>query len=60
MNNTYMQWSFVADRYQYLASLGVIAVLAAAAAQGPRSACPKAGEGARRRWAWRCWPRSEP
>ena len=32
VNNTYMQWSFVADRYQYLASLGVIAVLAAAAA----------------------------
>ena len=33
VNNTYMQWSFVADRYQYLASLGVIAVVAGAAAR---------------------------
>ncbi len=34
VDNTYMQWSFVADRYQYLASVGVIAVLVGAAAQG--------------------------
>ena len=30
----YMQFSFVADRYQYLACIGVIAVLTAAAAHG--------------------------
>ena len=34
VDSTYMQWSFVADRYQYLASLGVIAVLVGAAAHG--------------------------
>ena len=30
----YMQFSFVADRYQYLAGIGVLAVLVGAAAQG--------------------------
>ena len=30
----FMQWSFVADRYQYLASIGVIAVFVGAAAHG--------------------------
>lgn len=32
--STYMQWSFVADRYQYLASLGLIAVFVGAAVHG--------------------------
>ena len=31
VDNIYMKWSFVADRYQYLASLGVIAVVVGAA-----------------------------
>lgn len=34
VDSTYMQWSFVADRYQYLASLGVIAVFVGASAHG--------------------------
>ena len=32
VDSTFMQWSFVADRYQYLASLGLVAVIAGAAA----------------------------
>ena len=34
VDSTYMQWSFVADRYQYLASLGLIAVVVGSAAHG--------------------------
>ena len=34
VDSTYMQWSFVADRYQYLASLGLIAVLVGGAVHG--------------------------
>ena len=38
----YMQFSFVADRYQYLAGIGLTAVLAGAAAHGARK-LPEAG-----------------
>ena len=34
VDSTYMKYSFVADRYQYLASLGLIAVLVGGAAHG--------------------------
>ena len=63
----YMQLSFVADRFQYLAGIGVLAVLLGAAARGvewagwwPGSArpryCATARGGWRRRW-WCCWVR---
>lgn len=34
VDSIYMQWSFVADRYQYLAGLGLIAVLVGGAVHG--------------------------
>ena len=46
VDNTYMQWSFVADRYQYLASLGVIAVLAGLATHAMRDSAGAARFGA--------------
>ena len=43
----YMQFSFVADRFQYLAGIGVIGVLAGAAAHGARRWSGAARQGAR-------------
>ena len=52
----YMQFSFVADRHQYLAGMGLMAVLVARRCAA-RSVCRRGGGGgvrrARRR---RCWP----
>ena len=53
----YMQFSFVADRHQYLAGMGLMAVLAGAAARGadrlPAAAWRRCAAG---RWRRRCWP----
>ena len=56
----YMQFSFVADRFQYLAGIGLLAVLLGAAAHGVgvKSDCRAGGRSDRPRYGRRGWAES--
>ena len=52
---SYMAFSFVADRFQYLAGIGVTAVVIGAAGQGPRRRRGQRRLAARKGARYRCW-----